>query len=336
MKIDPRAASWFLAALFKRSAAPVFVTSLANDRAAGGRIPPRQIVTRESERVENFVAKWDQPERAMYFCVATLRPGITRRAKANLHEIVCLHCDLDGKNIEAESLGAIHTAIVTPPSLLPPSIVVYSGHGLHAYWLLPEALPATDENIARVEAALKKLAVVFAGDPAVCECSRLMRLPGSHNTKNGGWVDVHVGGQRSTTYALDKLETWLATATQLLKRRPSPPRARNGGGATPTDPFTALGSEFVAPIDVDARLAEMEHHGPGEASIHNTQVSVTASLLQRGWPPDVVVARVLQATTEAAGPEGRGWDWAREKRALQKMCGTWLAKHPRVVFEIED
>ena len=318
----------FLAALFKRSAAPVFVCSLANDRSATRRIPPRSVVTRDGELVERYAAKWDAPERGLFFCVATLQPGVSRRAKSNLAEIVTLHADLDSKNIAAtpEEIQAALASKV--PSL--PSIAVNSGHGLHLYWRLQRTLPATPENIARVEVALRKVAAVFAGDPAVCECSRLMRLPGSHNTKNGEWRLVHVVSFLDKSYGLEELEAWLSTAEPLLQRRPNEKRA--GSNA-----FAELGAAqtFAAPVDVDERLAAMEFHGPGEFSVHNTQLSVTAALLTRGWPVDDVVARVLDATLAAVGRDGRGWDWEKEERDLRLMCLKWMAKHPRVVF-VED
>jgi hypothetical protein len=97
------AAVKFLADMFRRSSAPVFVTSLANDKSQSHRLPPQQIITRQGNLVDRFIAKWDQPERAIYFCVATLQPGATRRCKENLAELICLHVDLDYKNILAES-----------------------------------------------------------------------------------------------------------------------------------------------------------------------------------------------------------------------------------------
>ena len=322
----------FLTTLFAGSSAPVFITSLANDRAETWRIPPQQIVTREVMATERFAAKWDRPGRALYFCVATLRPGVLRRAKANLHELVCLHCDLDAKHIDADPgqiLELISRAKPQPPL---PSLAVFSGHGLHLYWKLRQALPATPENIDRVEAALRKIAAVFAGDPAVCECSRLMRLLGSHNTKNGEWTRVELIRQSSTTYTLEELEGWLATAKPLLERRP---REKQKCTA-PADPWSTLAAAQIMtpPIDVAGRLAEMTYHGPGESSVHNTQLSVTAAMLRRGYPVDEVVARVMQATAIAAGREGASWDWRAEERTVRAMCRSWLEKHPQYILEI--
>jgi hypothetical protein len=313
----------FLTALFgTRSTAPVFVTSLANDRSATRRIPPRQVVTRDPECVEAFGVKWDQPERALYFCVATLRPGITRRAKENLCELVCLHCDLDFKGIDA-TRKEVEAALKRLP--LRPHLLVFSGHGLHAYWLFDKALPANETNIARVERLLKQLANVLAGDPAVCECSRVMRLPGSHNSKNGEWIAVKTISKRPGSYSISRLEVWLRSAEPVLRRRPSEKKGRNGGVRFDNDnPLAAFGKEetIKAPVDVEERLAEMRYGGTNKDGIHDTQLSVTAALLTRGWSVDDVVIKVMEATVVAADREGRDWDWIEEEYALRAMCAT--------------
>jgi RepB DNA-primase from phage plasmid len=337
----------FLSMLFgARSTAPVFVTSLANDRSATGRIRPQQVVTRDPERVEAFAARWDLPERALYFCVATLRPGITRRAKENLAELICLHADLDFKGID-NTREEIEAAIKRLP--LRPHLVVFSGHGLHCYWLFDKALPANEENIARVERLLKQLANVLAGDPAVCECSRLMRLPGTHNTKGGEWVAVETISKRPGSYSLSRLEAWLSDAKPVLRRRPKDNGARgrpkNGkrgrvrfDDGDSDDPFAVFGKEntIKAPVDVEERLAEMHHHGSGDSGIHNTQLSVTAALLTRGWSVNDVIFKVLNATVVAIGPEGRGWDWSVSEGELRAMCAAWLKKHPQVFVVDEE
>jgi hypothetical protein len=43
-----------------------------------------------------------------------------------------------------------------------------------------------------------------------------------------------------------------------------------------------------------------------------------------------VVDTVLAATRAAAGPHGERWSWAREERAVRRMCADWLAKHPEI------
>jgi hypothetical protein len=328
------AAEIFLKSLFARSQANRFVTSLANDKGDFQRLPPRQIVTRDVKLICEFAGKWDRPGRALFVCVATLLPGHTRRAKANLSQLVCLHADLDFKGIAAPR-DDIERALLHLPCR--PNIVVASGHGLHGYWLLEEAVVATTKNIARIEWLLRKLANLVAGDPMVCECARLMRLPGSHNSKNGEWLKVTVIEWHKGHYALAQLEHWLSNAAVVLPRVEPPKRIQFRDLGSESDSFAQLaGEQYIsAPVDIEARLAEMQHHGPGETGLHNTQLSVTAALLRRGWPVDDVVAHVLKATIEAVGAEGIGWDWCITERELRGMCRSWLVKHPRVVCSEE-
>jgi hypothetical protein len=327
----------FVDTLFARTQAPRFVCSFANERAQAQHFPPRQLVTRDVKRICEFAREWDLPGRALYVCVATLLPGHTRRAKANLSQLVCLHADLDFKGIAA-SRADIEDVL----KLLPcqPNLVVFSGHGLHAYWLLTDPLPAVPENIARLEWLLRKLAHVVAGDPAVCEAARVMRLPGTHNSKNGAWHEVKIVSCHKGHYALERLEDWLKRAPVML---PRVERKTSGSGSdsrngSASDPFMQLGEEQCvrAPIDVEQRLEEMTYHAPDGTSIHNTQLSVSAALLKRGHSIDDVVERVIAATREAAGREGFGWDWAAERKAVRAMCVKWIEKHPVAVCDEED
>jgi hypothetical protein len=319
----------FLTRLFKQSKAPVFVTSLANNKNEGRQYPPRWIMTRTAEEVERFAAKWDVPGRALYFCVGTLKPGAPRRCKETLSELVGAHVDIDFKDITDKP--AVVRRVLTELKFSP-SVVNHSGHGLHAYWILRQPMPATPRNIERLEVVLQHLAGVLVGDRHVAQAAALLRLPGSHNSKAGDWLEVRtLTPLRSVTYYLfSQLEHWAFTLkAPLLNCRE---RAKSTAAV---DPWLALAEEqsFRAPIDVERRLADMYFHGHDEDGVHATQLSVTAALLQRGFTVDHVVSKVLQATVEAAGLEGRGWDWHHEKRELRKMCASWREKHPRIYFE---
>src|SRR5215813_11133061 len=87
-----------------------------------------------------------------------------------------------------------------------PTRIVHSGGGLQVFWDLREPIDVTDPSAAReVEEALKLVAGFVGGDPAVCEMSRLLRLPGSHNTKYGDSREVRVLVQRPGGYELSDL-----------------------------------------------------------------------------------------------------------------------------------
>lgn len=77
----------------------------------------------------------------------------------------------------------------------PPSVLLTSGGGgWHGYWLLTEPL-FTDSHEARENAVrtLKGMAIACGGDTAVADLARIMRIPGTINTKpnRGGLCEVY-------------------------------------------------------------------------------------------------------------------------------------------------
>jgi hypothetical protein len=120
-------------------------------------------------------------------------------------------------------------------------------------------------------------------------------------------------------YTLDQLERWLdANHEPVLVRR-----------GQEQNPFTrgADNQAFKPPINVEQRLRDMVVGGDGDAGVHATQLSVTASLMARNVDEDEIVRTVLKATQEL--PNTGGWDWAREERTIREMCVDFLKKYPR-------
>ena len=310
--IDVDAAIDTLAAIFE--AAPegaVFLTALGPNGAV------HSLASRETDRIESFLQRHDRAGAGLYFCVSTLRDGANGRSKNNVGWVAGLHADVDYKDHE---LAPEEIQRRLDQTLLPASLVIATGGGLHCYWLFREAEAATPEAVARIETALRRLADHIGGDPQCAECARLMRVPGTVNYKRETPVAVRVLEDRpAARYELAELEEWLTEARPLLTRRP---KQGNGAG----EPFAAYAGNGAAPIDVEARLAAMRHQGAGDASIHKTQVQVTAALLERGEAIDDVVAKVLAATKLIGDP---AWDWAKEERDICGMCESWLKKHPR-------
>lgn len=316
----------FLRALYESYCeGPVFVCSLPNERGEGP--PERPIATREWPRIDEHLRRWDKPGRAFYFCVNPLAPGQAARSKATIGEIVAVKADIDAKHLLA---GVDRTAVIAAlrSTEFLPTAIVASGHGIHAYWFLTEAADATDPAIVElVETMDRQLADIFAGDPKVCEIARLMRMPGSHNTKDGDWIEVEVLECSPTRrYELSDLEDWLSWQSRLLERAPD----QDAPAKASSNPFLAVAERmgFKPPLDVEARLSAMRYQGAGDASIHATQLAVSASLLSRGTPIEEVVSILLEATRAAPGVIVDRWNWRAEERALRRMCDTWLAKNP--------
>ena len=309
----------------------VYVCSLPNERGMPGQPGEKYLRSRDMGEIAGFCTKWDRPGRGLFFCVGTLRPDAvptekgSYRTKDNVSEMHVVHSDIDLKDITIP-LGEVVVRLRHLP--LRPSIIVMSGHGVHAYWLLKEGLG--QEHREAIEAALKQLADLVGGDLQVAECSRLMRLPGTHNTKAEAWTEVViVEADYDLRYDLVQLEEMLAELSPIIERRESKAHTRNH---ISDNPFLAVAARFgfKAPIDVEQRLAAMAFKGNGDAAIHATQLSVTAALLTRGTPADDVVGIVLEATRAAAGPFGERWNWRREERTVREMCEGWVRKNPTV------
>jgi putative DNA primase/helicase len=130
----------------------------------------------------------------VWFGVATRRQplGARRGGDSDCHALPGLWVDID-------IAGANHKtdAAVLPPDegaavellasfALPPTVVVHTGGGLHAYWLFGEMLPAAD-----VAALLPRWGATWqrlAGERGwhidnVWDLARVLRLPGTWNRK---------------------------------------------------------------------------------------------------------------------------------------------------------
>jgi hypothetical protein len=112
----------------------------------------------------------------VYFGVAARRHA----EGGTLADCVCLttlFCDLDFKRIrEADARDGLARCP------LPPSAIVHSGGGLHAYWRLRTPLRLPDQA-ALAKQQLRALATRLGADLAAAEPARVLRLPGSYNVK---------------------------------------------------------------------------------------------------------------------------------------------------------
>lgn len=82
--------------------------------------------------------------------------------------------DIPGNN----GLEHIHN-LPTPP----PTYLIATGGGFHALWLACEPLALTSENREQVKLWIKQIAQLAGGDAACTDYARILRLPGTVNTK---------------------------------------------------------------------------------------------------------------------------------------------------------
>lgn len=291
--------------LLKDTTGSAYICSLPNAKD-GDSIGERNVLTRELNRIEEFSQRWDKKGRGLFFCVSTMQPKKARN-KINAVEAVMLHVDTDAKDL----LVSLEEATAAIRGLeLPPSRIHLSGHGLHSFWLLDQP----SGNFDLIEVLLKKLAVICGGDPLVAHRAALLRMPGSHNTKDGGWKEVEVLVDQDNRYKLEELEEWIGRQWAVVPKK-----------GTEVNPFLEAAADmaYKPPVDVDQRLASMTYQGGGETSVHATQLSVTASMLSSGTDLEDVVAAVLDATKRIGETS---WDWKKEENSIRRMCEDWQRK----------
>ena len=97
--------------------------------------------------------------------------------KDAVREVRCLWVDLDAKPAESGKAQALTRLKEFP---IQPTVIVDSGNGYHAYWVLKE--PETEKK--SVELYLRGLCSALGGDKSSCEVARVLRFPGTNNHKN--------------------------------------------------------------------------------------------------------------------------------------------------------
>lgn len=104
-----------------------------------------------------------------------------RNEDYSVSSLQALWVDIDFKDFSSDGIIPVATTIVAKLvlSAISPSIIVSSGHGIHAYWLLES--PLTDVDLGKD--VLKRLAKTFDGD-SCHDPTRILRLPDSYNLKD--------------------------------------------------------------------------------------------------------------------------------------------------------
>ncbi len=133
-----------------------------------------------------------------------------------------------------------------------PSMVVWSGNGYHAYWLLEE--PAhSDEGLENAARAMKLLAKGLEGDP-VQDRSRILRVPGTFNHKYDESQPVLL--KRCKLDARYSLNQILETAEALPKISKSKIESASGIRRDVLDAPISEGHRNVALLSVGGSLRD--------------------------------------------------------------------------------
>ena len=259
--IDEMRDSAFLPYWFAYTEANVELRSFKNERGAG---KSRPLFTRNMDLANNHCGRWDTPGRGMFFGCCTRELGATRGRRQDLVECPGLWLDIDCEKDDIDEQEAIR-ALQTCAH--PPNIIIKSGAGIHAYWRFTEPIFVRTDDIEAerdIVRALKQLASIFAGDPKVCELARVLRLPGTMNSKYEGEprpcvINEHLPGD----HEFQDIREWLNFQVPLLTSKTT---IEQGDGATgdqtppPSDPYRAVAERqgWKPALDIEQMRADMK------------------------------------------------------------------------------
>lgn len=148
-----------------------------------------------------------------------------RRRAAAIEWLPGLWCDIDTKDIEST------TALLLTFSLKP-NTIVKTGGGVHAYWKFFNPLRVTEHNRKTIRDVLHGIALSVDGDVKCRDLARIMRLPGTINTKpsrNGALCEVtHVyGGMTDLDNLHRQFHPFIPREAPRLERPPYIPSERS-------------------------------------------------------------------------------------------------------------
>jgi len=108
-------------------------------------------------------------------------PAYVRAQKAFVAALSALYAEFDVKAYGSKE--AIRAHLDEQP-IVAPSVLIDSGGGLHAYWLLREPFVLDSDDRREAGRIIQQLWVLtVGGDPAVHDLTRVLRVPGTLNHK---------------------------------------------------------------------------------------------------------------------------------------------------------
>lgn len=149
--------------------------------------------------------------------------------------------------------------------IVPPSIVISSGGGWHGYWLLTEPLVIDDFNRDAIKRTLKGMAIRCGGDTKVAELARIMRLPGTINTKPGRGQQCYVYDFIPCRYHFSELELGYAPL------------------AAPAQPQITRSIPIVASAGMPRWVETYLNSGAVQGERNNTAYAAARALLDNGF-----------------------------------------------------
>jgi hypothetical protein len=106
-------------------------------------------------------------------------PERVRGGNAEIVAINALYAEFDAKHYGSKEAALAHIEALP----IPPAVLVDSGGGYHGYWTFPKPVRVTDANREDLRRLQARWNAYVGGDPQAKDLARVLRLPGTLNTK---------------------------------------------------------------------------------------------------------------------------------------------------------
>lgn len=227
--------------------------------------------------------------------------GSHRRATARQTTALAgLWVDLDVDGGPDDKTGAIPTvadALELAHRLAPPTLVVSSGYGLHAWWLFDE--PWVFSGFEDQDQAARMSAQWYSLHRAICkqngwgldhthDLARLLRLPGTMNAKGGQRAPVELVEHEGDRYDRPVL-------AELCARAGDVPEARMGQPVSVAIGGTLEDAQIDALCRSNQRFADAWRHARnGNWTISEYDLALCSHAVKAGWTNDQLAALIAE------------------------------------------
>jgi P4 family phage/plasmid primase-like protien len=292
--------------------------------------------TRDPDDVIAFCRINDSHGYGIYFGVCTRSSDGRGGSREFLRELPAFWCEIDTGKFGMSIEDAVAILLSCP---LPPSVIVFSGHGLHCYWLLREPYSVTwapmgiDAEKERVERVTHGLARIFHGDTNACDVTRVLRLVGTHNTKGGEWTLCRVLEASWQRYELEEVEEFAQTCRVLIEApatgapaEPGYARVTKSDPEPEDDPFLDYAQAMA--MDIEGELAAMKLKDE-QKPLHWTRMRAAASLVARGHADEAIFERLMAETQRVVTQAGEAWTPSRERFETKRLNDEIRGAHAK-------